>query len=288
MKREKDIAVLLLGAGVGSFAACRAFYGDYGICPSVMDEVFPPFFHRTPCAREIKIPHLSSMQDSLLLRVLEDYVTDAEKRGARRFFLLPAADFAQEFVQRQEEALSRLFLLPYRNLSRLPASKEMPFGLPTGALTLFADGDGGVWPVYASVLCRDASGEAAAYLTSPLPGGLARTVKALAQSGAGGIFSADVYGEGEAARCGPFTANLSRVAFFADAADVSFAELLIRRYIAFTVLPPMEQTEKGIYRLLSRRGLCAAVKGSEGEKEVLSLLARGWDIGLFDKIRRER
>ena len=282
MRQEKDIAVLLLGAGVGSYAACRAFYSDYGIRPSVMDEAPDSLFFHSAYASGIRIPHLSSMPPSLFYRVMEDYIGDAEKKGARRFFLLPAADWAQAVAEKQEEALSRLFLLPYRGLSFLPAPCPLPDGKPTGALAVFLDGEGGAVPVYAATPVGPDGCAGGVYLTMPAPSGLAETVETMRRCGAAGIFYADVYGAGKTARTGPFTANLSAPSFFADAADISFAELLIRRWIACAPLPTPERTEKGIYRLVSRQALAACVQGSGFEKEVAMLLARGWDIGLFD------
>lgn len=281
MKPEGDIGVLLLGASVGSYAVARSFYADFDIRPCVMDRSLPPFFSLSAFLSAQRLPGQGDVPDALLLRILEDYITDKERRGVKRSLLLPTASWALPFIQRQRASLERLFILPYEGTECLPVW-QTPEGSPVGALSIYADGKGNAMAVYAERVGLLENGLPLAFLTKEgVPPALVGDVDRVAGCGARGIFYADVYQKGDRLCPGALCEDLSAPAFFADGADVSFAELLLRQYIAVSTLPKV-QAYPGLYRIAPFSAVRRRLAGTEQEKEFLSLHARGWEIGLLD------
>lgn len=270
---EKDVAVLILGANEGSYAACRSFYTEFGIQPTVLDSQIPPLLRTSRFLRARAVSSFDLAFPSLCLRILED---EREALG-KRVLLLPATPAYADFLLKEEAHLSPLFLLPLGKAPSLPYGEGT--GLPTGRLFAFLDTRTARYcyaetPLY----CGE---RPAFYRTKSLPLSLLSFCEGLKEK-AKGIFTFPVWEKEGDFLIGAPSSDLSSLPFFATAADVSPAELLLFCHVLCAAPSEASFAPDGVYRILPRRQILRLLKNSEVRADFLSLCKRGWEIGLLD------
>ena len=270
---KQDVAVLILGASAGSYAAGRSFYTEFGICPTVLDTAVPSlFFHsRFVCAKEI--PSFDLSYPALCLRILED---EREALG-RRVLLLPATPLYAEFLLREEEALSPLFILPFGQAPVYPyETKEEE---ASGFLVACLDGKETPLFCYAKAPLYQ-NGRPLYFRTEAIPEGLFPLCRSL-HGQAQGIFTFPVWEREGTFLIGAPAADLSALPFFGAAADRSPAEFLLFRHILSESVPERETPEDGLYLLSSKGRILRLLKDEEERERFLALYRKKWEISLF-------
>ncbi len=270
---EKDVSVLILGANEGSYAACRSFYTEFGIRPTVLDASVSPLFFASRFALAREIPSFQLDLPSLCLRILED---ERELLG-RRVLLLPATSAYADFLIREEARLSPLFILPCGPAPAL--SYREGEGHPTGFLAACLDEKAALF-CYAQTPLYQGS-RPAYFRTAEIPSALSSFCESV-KGRAVGIFTFPVWEkEGSFLIGAPFS-DLSALPFFATAADRSPAEFLLFRHVLCVLPPETDCAPDGIYRILPKGHILRLLEDEEMRADFLSLCRKKWEIGLFD------
>ena len=280
---KEDISVLILGASLGSYAACRCFYTEYGIRPFVLDRALPPLFRTAKCARGIPSASFDIAKPSLCLHILEN----VKESLGKRVLLLPAtADYAT-FLREWEEDRSLHFILPFHLSPSLPCFKqreEAPFGFLVALLD--EEGEGSFCYAEAPVLLP--SGKPAFWRTSALLPSLLPYKEALQGCKASGIFTFPLWKTDEGFDIGKPSCDLSSFPFFALAADISPAEFLLFRFVLCIPFSAPEVPSDGLYRLAPFPWLLSLCKDKRVKKDIRLLHRKGWEIGLLDAKKESR
>ena len=271
---EKDVAVLILGASEGSYAACRSFYTEFGIQPTVLDNTLPDLFFRSRFVRGRSLPFFKLSLPALALRILEE---EGEALG-KRVLLLPGTPACAAFLAEWEAALSPHFILPCGTPPVLPY--EEGEGLPSGRLVACVDGESeglfcyGRTPLYQN-------GAPAYFRTADLPEALLPLCDRLKREGFG-IFTFPIWERDGRLLVGKPASDLSALPFFATAADRSPAEFLLFRFILCQTPPSPTSPTDGIYRILGKGRILRLLSNGSVRTDFRHLCRRGWEMGLFD------
>ena len=229
---ENDVFVLILGATEGAYALAHAFFHDYGIRPTVVDEDAPFYIKESTALRYERVPGLGNAR--MLLLAAERFY---EKHSGKSLFLLPVKEVYAAMTEAHRDHLETMFFLP--RLHRGDATAKDARAL----LFAYRGTEGETRTAYGRVAARDGEGRPTVLLAGERP-----TVDLTSMpEGSIALFAEDADG------ClAPVREPLSALLFFLTAADVSLPEHLINDYVLCEALPK-EEWVSGMFSLYPYR-----------------------------------
>ncbi len=233
---ENDVFVLILGATDGAYALAHAFFHDYGIRPTVMDEAASALLLRSVALTFEKVPGMA-MSRMLLLAAERFY----ERHSGKPIFLLAAKKEYLSVVEENRETLEKMFFLP-----RLTAG-DIPVAYPKGLLAVYRSTEGYGRSLYGKAAAWDEKGMPLLVLVEKKR---EKCQELLAKNGSIGLFA-----ETEEGKFLPVDDPLSPLLFFLTAADVSLPEWLLADYLLCDMKEEADSEIYGMFSLFAYRRL---------------------------------
>ncbi|MBO7171050.1 MAG: hypothetical protein J6W28_07735, partial [Clostridia bacterium] len=225
---ENDVFVLIFGATDGAYALAHAFFHDYGIRPTVVDED-APFYIRESAA--LTYERVTGLADGrMLLLTAERFY---EKHSGKSLFLIAAREEYAAVAEADRARLETMFFIPRLHRGNVALKNAK------GLLFAYRSAERESCVAYGRVAAYDGEGLPTVVLAEDAPKTDAfdlptRGVALLA--------------EGEDGRFAPVGEPICSHLFFLTAADVSLPELLINDYVLCEALPK-EETVRGAFSL---------------------------------------
>lgn len=229
---ENDVFVLILGATEGAYALAHAFFHDYGIRPTVVDEDAPFYIKESAALTYERVPALGDTR--MFLLAAERFY---ERHSGRSLFLFPVKEAYAAITEAHRERLETMFFLP--RIYRGDAAPKDACSL----LFAYLGTEGEKRTVYGQVAACDGEGMPTVALAKESP-----DIDLSAMPGGSiALFAGDADGH-----FAPLREPLCALLFFLTAADVSLPEHVINDYVLCEPLPKAERVS-GLFSLYPYR-----------------------------------
>ena len=233
---ENDVFVLILGATDGAYALSHAFFHDYGIRPTVMDETAPALVLHSSALYFEKVPGMGHPR--MLLLAIERFY---ERHSGKPIFLLAAKREYLAVLEDNRDLLERMFFLP-----RLTAG-ERETAYPKGLLAVYRSTEGSTRSLYGRVAAWNEKGQPTVVLTEE---NKVNCQELLTENG-----SIRLFAETKEGGLLPFADPLSPLLFFLTAADLSLPEWLLTDYLLCDMKGEEAPEIYGMFSLFAYRRL---------------------------------